>query len=137
MPLYNVACRHPLPQTTRKAVSTAITDTHCGVTDAPPEFVNVIFMHGYSLKNQRRLDIVGGIRTGGNRSAEMIDQLRQALHKHVCAAANLPAHQVAIELIGVEPSWVMEGGMILPEPGAEDDWMQDFKAAKAVKPATS
>ena len=67
----------------------------------------------------------------------MIDQLHQALHKQVCAAANLPAHKVGIELIGVEPSWVMEGGMILPEPGAEDDWMQDFKAAKAVKPAAS
>lgn len=124
MPLYSLACRRPLPQGIREAVSTAITDTHCGVTDAPPEFVNVIFMDGYPLKNGWSLAVVGGVRSGGNRNAQLIETLRQTLHDNICAAADLPAHAVGIELVGVRASWVMEGGKILPEPGDEGGWLR-------------
>lgn len=125
MPLYTVACRKPLSQDIRRKVSTAITDTHCEVTDAPPEFVNVVFMDGYSLKRRWAIAVVGGVRSGGNRNAELIEKLRKTLHKAICAAAKLPSGKVGVELVGVKANWVMEGGKILPEPGAEDDWLKN------------
>lgn len=123
MPLYTVSCRKPLSQDIREAVSTTITDTHCEVTDAPPEFVNVIFMDGYALKKGWSLAIVGGVRSGGNRSADLIEKLNRTLHINIASAAKLPIEKVGIELVGVRASWVMEGGKILPEPGAENDWL--------------
>lgn len=124
MPLYTLACRQSLPQDIRQAVANTITDTHCQLTEAPPEFVNVVFMDGYTLKKGWSLGVIGGVRSGGNRSAELIEQLRQALHSNICTAARLPADKVGIELIGVRASWVMEGGKVLPEPGAEGDWLK-------------
>ncbi len=123
MPLYNLACRKALPAKTRKSVATAITDTHCAVTDAPPEFVNVVFMDGYGLKKGIELAVIGGVRSGGNRNADLIESLRASLHREICDASELAVEQVSIELIGVKASWVMEGGKVLPEPGAEDDWL--------------
>lgn len=128
MPLYTLACRNPLPQATREAIATAITDTHCEVTDAPPEFVNVVFMDGYSLKRRCSIAVIGGVRSGGNRNAQLIERLRQSLLVNIAAAAALPTDQVGIELIGVKASWVMEGGKILPEPGAEGDWLNKSDA---------
>lgn len=125
MPLYTLACRDPLPQQVRETVAAAITRTHCQITDAPPEFVNVIFMDGYGLKNRWSMAVIGGVRSGGNRNAELIEKLRQALHQNIAPAANLPGDNVGIELVGVKASWVMEGGRILPEPGAEDDWLNN------------
>lgn len=129
MPLYTLACRDPLPQTTREAIATTITDTHCEVTDAPPEFVNVVFMDGYSLKRGWTIAVIGGVRSGGNRNAELIARLRQSLLENIAAAAALPTNRVGIELIGVKASWVMEGGKILPEPGAEGDWLKKSNEA--------
>ena len=127
MPLYTLACKRPLPQSVREAVTSAITQTHCEVTDAPPEFVNVIFMDGYSLKNGWRIGVVGGVRSGGNRNPELIKKLHQALLENICSAAKLPIGKVGIELVGVKANWVMEGGKILPEPGEEDNWMKKTK----------
>ncbi len=130
MPLYTVSCRKPLPQDLREAISTAITDTHCEVTDAPPEFVNVVFMDGYPLKKGWILSVIGGIRSGGNRSDELVGKLRQTLHANIASAAKLPIEKVGIDLVGVRASWVMEGGKILPDPGSEDDWLQGKEREK-------
>lgn len=122
MPLYTVSSRKPLTQEMREAVSTAITRTHCEVTDAPPEFVNVIFMEGYSLKRGWSLAVIGGVRSGGNRGPERIEKLRQTLQANIADVTNLSNKKVGIKLVGIKASWVMEGGKILPEPGAEHEW---------------
>lgn len=125
MPLYTVSCRKPLQQDERQAVTTTITDTHCHVTDAPPEFVNVIFMDGYPLKNGWSISVIGGVRSGGNRNEELIEKLRHTLQTNIGSVANLPVNKIGVELIGVKASWVMEGGRILPEPGKEQDWLKN------------
>lgn len=127
MPLYTLACRTPLTPAKREVVAKTITDTHCEVTDAPPEFVNVVFMDGYSLKHGWQIAVIGGVRSGGNRNAALIDRLRETLHTKISTAAGLPTDKVGIELLGVKANWVMEGGKILPEPGAEDAWLNAGK----------
>lgn len=123
MPVYTLACTQPLPVTVRKAVADAITDVHCAVTGAPPEFVNVLFLHGQRTRHGERLAVIGNVRSGGNRNQELTDSLQAAIHKGVALAADLPANEVSVRLIGYPASWGMEGGEILPEPGDEDAWL--------------
>lgn len=124
MPVYTLACRKPLAQGTRKKVADAITDIHCGVTGAPSEFVNIVFMDGHPVKDGKRIGVNGNVRSGGNRNKELTDSLREQMHEGIATAAGLDAGDVAVNLIGFPASWAMEGGEILPEPGAEEAWLK-------------
>jgi hypothetical protein len=123
MPLYNLACRAPLDPSTRQSVARVITDTHCRVTGAPPEFVNVVFLDGYPLRAGETINALGGVRTGGNRTADTIARLKRELRAGIASAAGQSASEVVVTLIGVPSSWVMEGGRVMPEPGAEGEWL--------------
>ena len=123
MPVYTLACTQPLSVPVRKAVADAITDVHCAVTGAPPEFVNVLFLHGQRTRHGERLAVIANVRSGGNRNQELTDSLQAAIHKNVAQAAHVPANEVSVRLIGYPASWGMEGGEILPEPGDEDAWL--------------
>lgn len=124
MPVYNIATRNALSYTTRQKTANAITDIHCRLTGAPPEFVNVIFMHGHHLKQGRALDVICNVRSGGNRNAELTETLRQKILEGVAASTGFDASTVSASLLGFPASWAMEGGEILPEPGDEDAWLK-------------
>lgn len=79
----------------------------------------VLFVDGYPLRGELVIDVVGGVRSDGNRTPELIERLRLALRDAIAGAARLAPAQVAVELIGVPSSWVMEGGRIMPAPGTE------------------
>src|SRR5205809_465538 len=118
MPLYNLACRRPLDAALRHQVAIAITETHCAQTGAPAAFVNVIYFDNYPLRSGLEIDMVGGVRSDGNRTPEVIERLRVARHDATARAARLSPQQVRVELVGVPSSWVMEGGHIMPPPGS-------------------
>lgn len=128
MPLYTIATRKPLPEDTRFGIAQVITDVHCGITGAPAEFVNVIFMTGYRMKRGTVLGLNGNVRTGGNRDAELYERLKTSMHTRVAEAAGLSLPQVLVTLIGVEYNWVVEGGMEMPAPGEEKGWLEKKNA---------
>jgi hypothetical protein len=122
MPLYNLACRRPLDLGVRERVARAITEAHCEVTGAPPSFVNVLFLHGYALRGGLEIDVIGGVRKGGNRTPELLERLRSALRDAIAkSSGKLPA-EVAVSLLPIPAGWIMEGGRVLPEPGDEASW---------------
>lgn len=123
MPVYTVACRSVLGEQCYADIANAITDTHVGITGAPPEFVNVLFNQNQPLKGGASIAINGNVRSGGNRNRELTEELREALQKTVANAAKFDAHSVIVELLGFPASWGMEGGEILPEPGDEAAWL--------------
>lgn len=123
MPVYTLVCRQPLAIETRKAVADAITQIHCGVTGAPPEFVNVLFLHGQKTRHGERLAVIGNVRSGGNRNQELTDSLRNQIQEGIARVSALPTDDVSVRLIGFPASWGMEGGEILPEPGDEEAWL--------------
>lgn len=129
MPLYNLACRSALDPPARERVATAVTQAHCAVTGAPAEFVNVLFMHGFPLRGKLEIDAIGGVRKGGTRTAEVVERLRIALKDAIVQASGTPADQVAVSLIGIPSNWVMEGGRVMPEPGAEQEWLRQRAAS--------
>lgn len=131
MPLYTIATRKPLPETMRFDIAQTITDVHCGLTGAPPEFVNVIFMTGYRLRRGARLGLNGNVRIGGNRDQDLYDRLNSGMHEAVARTANLRMDQMFVKLIGVEFNWVVEGAMTMPAPGEEDNWLERKQAHHA------
>lgn len=131
MPVYTLACRRPLSADATKKVSHAITDIHCEVTGAPPEFVNIVFMNGHRVRGGKALGVIGNVRKGGNRNKELTDDLRDQLRDGIAKAAGLAASDVNVELLGFEASRAMEGGEILPQPGDENVWLERSAARKA------
>ncbi|MEM7543503.1 MAG: 4-oxalocrotonate tautomerase [Pseudomonadota bacterium] len=129
MPVYTVASRAPLNYETRQQAAKSITEIHCAVTGAPPEFVNIVFMEGHRIKEGKELGVIGTVRKGGNRNKELTDSLRQQIHDGVAAATGLARQQMATKLIGFPASWAMEGGEILPEPGEEGAWLKRSEVA--------
>lgn len=124
MPVYTLACAEALAQPQRKAVADAITDIHCRVTGAPPEFVNVLFMDGHQIAAGKRIGVLGNVRSGGNRNRELTDSLREQLHAGIAQAAGMAPEALSVDLLGFPASWAMEGGEILPEPGEEAAWLE-------------
>ena len=123
MPVYNVATRCPLSYELRKKTARCITDVHCGLTDAPSEFVNVIFMHGHKLKNGNALSVICNVRSGGNRNAELTEHLRLQILEGIASVTGIETDRIEARLLGFPASWAMEGGEILPEPGEEEAWL--------------
>ena len=60
MPLYNLACKTALDSDQRKRIAEVVTRTHCELTDAPAEFVNVAFMEGLPLREDESFNVAGG-----------------------------------------------------------------------------
>ncbi len=129
MPVYNVATRAPVSYQMCKDTADAITDIHCELTGAPPEFVNVIFMHGHRLKAGHTVGVVCNVRSGGNRNAELTENLRLKIRDGVARSMGTSAGKVHTILLGFPASWVMEGGEILPEPGEEESWLKRDEAS--------
>ena len=124
MPVYTLACRQALSNPVRKQIADTITDIHCAVTGAPSEFVNIIFMDGHTVAGGKRIGVIGNVRSGGNRNRELTQTLRERLHQGIATAAEMDPEQLSVSLVGVPASWAMEGGEVLPEPGAEEAWLQ-------------
>ena len=123
MPPYNLACKTALNNDQRQRIAEVITRTHCELTGAPAQFVNVAFMEGLPIRKDESFNVVGGVRSGGSRNLELTENLQQMMQKNIASAANVSVSAVKVTLVGVPGNWNMEGGRVLPEPGAEDEWL--------------
>ncbi|MET0450200.1 MAG: 4-oxalocrotonate tautomerase [Mycobacterium sp.] len=121
MPFYNCACSRDLGDDTQARIADVIGAVHCGLTGAPLHFVNVLFLKAYRLRRGEVLSVIGNVRTGGNRTPELIDRLRGDLQASIAAVASLAPTEVVVKLISIEAKWVMEGGRVIPEPGEEEE----------------
>ena len=117
MPVYY--CSIPeaqLDDTKRQQIASEITRIHCEKTGAPPDFAHVLFADA-----QGGASVVGSIRAG--RSAALEAELAAALTEAVAKVLGCEPALVRVTLLEVPASWVMEGGAVLPEPGAEAAWL--------------
>lgn len=119
MPLYNLACRTPLSATQRQSVATLITQAHCHVTTALPHYVNVVFSDNWALPAGIEVSILGGVRIGGTRTHAVVEELKRALVTATAQGCGLTPDAVAISTVGMPAQWIIEGGEVMPEPGAE------------------
>jgi phenylpyruvate tautomerase PptA (4-oxalocrotonate tautomerase family) len=121
VPLYTCIADSRTTTAERQAIARAITDTHCGHTGAPPEFVHVIFNEFLGRSAAARIRIVGTIRSG--RDATLKATIQAELVAKAAAILAAPPALVQVSLQDIPAEWAMEGGEVLPAPGAEHDWM--------------
>ena len=124
----------------RREIAIAFTDVHCGISAAPRNFVNVVFLevsdggeiadsHGRGvLKYDTPYFIAGGNRAG--RPPEMKEQILGGLIEKFSEIAEVPRDQVSGHISEAPASWTMEAGKILPDPGSETvEWYEHGAAS--------
>jgi len=144
MPLY--LCASPnetIAQDKKQRISQAITDVHCDVTGAPPEFVHVYFFEAEQMRNLEPLTGGASIDEGyllfGNIRSGRTDQVKLALvsgmRQKVAELLAVSLSEVHMLTRDIDAKWVMEGGDLLPEPGEEAAWLEKHKQRIAAEKA--
>ncbi len=112
----------------RAAIAEAVTRIHCDVTGGLAMFVHTFFAEDEAgmLPADKRALMLGSIRAG--RTAEQKGRLVSELEELLARVLELARDQVSVVTVDVPARWVMEGGDILPEPGAEADWIAKHTA---------
>lgn len=135
MPSYTcTAARGLLNAGQKSAIATAITRAHAEVTGAPAYFAQVIFQEvpeGNQFIGGRPLGhdhvfVHGSIR--GGRSAVDREALMKRLVEDVATTAGVETFAVWVYLLELPPAAMAEFGYILPEPGAQQAWIEALPA---------
>ncbi len=119
MPIYRWKVpTESVPFEKRQEVAKAVTDIHCGITDAPRSFVHVFFdEQGIESKYPTRFYVDSVNRAGRPESVKQ--QILDSLTRSFSEIVGVPADEVTGRILETPASWVMEGGAVLPEPGEE------------------
>ena len=129
MPVYNLTSRKKISRAKKLDLTNLFTDTHCGLTGAPEQFVHVLFSDDIPLAGGKELHIHANVRSG--RTPETIEALRDTLANKSAEILNIDSSLVGVTLLEIQAKWIMEGGYVMPDPGEEDEWMEKVTAALA------
>jgi phenylpyruvate tautomerase PptA (4-oxalocrotonate tautomerase family) len=137
MPTYTVTVAN-LSLTTEQenSIAGAITESHHVNTDAPGFLAQVLFnavaagrhFIGGKISRTSHVFVHGLIRAG--RSAEAKSNLIKDIAKHVGQIAGLRPEDVWVYLQDIPAAQMVEFGRVLPEPGAEQAWLQGLSPEK-------
>ena len=124
MPMYICnASKGVIAEHVKSELASDITQIHCEMTEAPPQFVHVVFFE--EARNpplsERKVAVACNIRAGRTdaQKSEIITRIQQSLN----ARCGVQPDQTRITTSDTPANWVMEGDDIMPEPGDEADWM--------------
>ena len=133
MPVYQVVTSGiELTQEQRQTLAKRLTETHHEVTQAPEPFVRIAFqpmplgLMFTAGEVAPSLVLAAGCR--GGRSDATRSELMQKLYDVIHDVTGLPGDQVVVAMSDTPSSWLMEGGLVMPEPtpAAERAWMQQL-----------
>lgn len=133
MPIYTVVTStSTLSDQTKATVAAEITKIHAAITAAPTSFVHVVFydqpqanVFTDATPSQPML-ITGWTRAG------RADSDKTRLAKDISASCSrvtrIPEARILVIIQDSPARFAVEGGRVLPEPGAEDDWLDEVAA---------
>jgi phenylpyruvate tautomerase PptA (4-oxalocrotonate tautomerase family) len=130
MPLYQ--CISPeglLDDSGRENIAGEITRIHCNATGAPPSFVNVLFLDTPSGtffiegRPSNHSVVRGAIRQG--RSVATRQAMLRDLSQMWARVTGQSEGELLVVLSEVPSENVMEAGLILPNPGHEEQWFEE------------
>lgn len=134
MPIYQVATSGvELDRDQRDTLARRFTATHHEVTGAPDPFIRVVFqpmplgLMYTAGEVEPSFVLVAGCRAG--RSDDVRHELMRRLYAIVREVTDLRPDQIFVAATDTPSSWLMEAGMILPEPdpASEAAWMQELR----------
>lgn len=124
MPLYRCLVTEGLTSfEQRSRIAREITRIHCETTGGLPGFIHAFFAEDTAgrLPAGKQAVVFGGIRAG--RTAEQKERLVSEMRKTVATITGRPEDVVLVATADIPARWVMEGGLVLPEPGEEQEWL--------------
>jgi phenylpyruvate tautomerase PptA (4-oxalocrotonate tautomerase family) len=120
-----------LSEDQKAQIAVAISRRHSEATGAPSFFVQVIVEESESAKRylggeptDDHIWIRGDIRAG--RSEEVRGQLMLNIMRDVSAIASVREEAIWVYLCNLEPTDMVEYGHVLPQPGKEQDWLENL-----------
>lgn len=134
MPIYQVVTSGvDLTSEQRDTLAQRFTDVHHEVTQAPEPFIRVVFTPMplglmYTAGKVEPSFILGaGCRAG--RSENTRHELIGKLYDVIREVTDLPPDQIFVAATDTPSNWLMEAGLILPEPtcDAEAAWMKQLQ----------
>jgi phenylpyruvate tautomerase PptA (4-oxalocrotonate tautomerase family) len=137
MPTYTVTVANlSLTAEQENSIAGAITESHQANTGAHGFFAQVLFKAiaagkhfiGGKICRTSQVYVHGLIRAG--RSADAKSNLIKDIAKKVAEIAGLRPEDVWVYLQDIPAAQMVEFGRILPEPGAEQEWLQGLSPQK-------
>src|SRR5260370_24360569 len=127
MPLYT--CLPPaktLADDTKAALAAEITKIHSSITRAPSSFVHVVFQelpatNVFTDSSPSQPLLINGIIRAGRADADKV-RLANDISASSSRIAGIPEARILVSIADRPARFAVEGGRVLPEPGAEDDW---------------
>ena len=134
MPIYQVVTSGvDLDRDQRDTLARRFTQVHHEVTQAPEPFIRIAFqpmplgLMYTAGEIEPSLVLHAGCRAG--RSETTRHELMRKLYAVIREVTDLPPNQIFIAVTDTPSSWLMEAGLVLPEPTheAEAAWMKQLQ----------
>jgi phenylpyruvate tautomerase PptA (4-oxalocrotonate tautomerase family) len=128
MPVYTcIATTKTLADDTKAALAAEITKIHSSVTGAPTSFVHVVFQelpatNVYTDSSPSEPLLISGVIRAGRADADKV-RLAKDISSNSSRIAGIPEARILVNIADRPARFAVEGGRVLPEPGAEDDWL--------------
>jgi phenylpyruvate tautomerase PptA (4-oxalocrotonate tautomerase family) len=128
MPLYTcLTTANTLADDTKAALAAEITKIHSSITRAPSSFVHVVFQelpatNVFTDSSPSQPLLINGIIRAGRADADKV-RLANDISASSSRIAGIPEARILVSIADRPARFAVEGGRVLPEPGAEDDWL--------------
>ncbi|MDT5301227.1 MAG: hypothetical protein QOG79_4469 [Mycobacterium sp.] len=128
MPVYTcISTTKTLADDTKAALAAEITKIHSSVTGAPTSFVHVVFQelpatNVFTDSSPSEPLLITGVIRAGRADADKV-RLAKDISSNSSRIAGIPEARILVNIADRPARFAVEGGRVLPEPGAEDDWL--------------
>jgi len=128
MPVYTcITAAKTLPEDTKAALAAEITKIHSSITGAPTSFVHVVFQelpatNVFTDSSPSEPLLISGVIRAGRADADKV-RLAKDISSNSSRIAGIPEARILVNIADRPARFAVEGGRVLPEPGAEDDWL--------------
>jgi phenylpyruvate tautomerase PptA (4-oxalocrotonate tautomerase family) len=130
MPLYTcITTANTLADGTKAALAAEITKIHSSITGAPSSFVHVIFQelpatNVFTDASPSEPLLISGVIRAGRADADKT-LLATDISSSSSRITGIPPARILVNIADRPARFVVEGGRVMPEPGAEHDWLAE------------
>src|SRR6202158_3481012 len=130
MPIYTcVTAETTLSDDAKAAMAAEITKIHSSVTGAPTSFVHVVFQelpatNVFTDSSPSQPLLITGVIRAGRADADKV-RLATDISSSSSRIAGIPEARIRVNIADRPARFVVEGGRVMPDPGAEDDWLAE------------
>jgi phenylpyruvate tautomerase PptA (4-oxalocrotonate tautomerase family) len=130
MPIYTcITTANTLADDTKAALAAEITKIHSTITAAPSAFVHVVFQelpatNVFTDASPSQPLLITGVIRAGRADTEKV-RLATDISTSSSRITGIPQARILVNIADRPARFAVEGGRIMPEPGAEDDWLAE------------